>query len=343
MVLMNVEHAILAALHDNPADEASWHALTDWLEEQTDSRRAELLRLHRGLRGSLDGPARRAAESRIQALLLEGVRPCLPTFTNSIGMELALIPAGTFWMGSPQEDADEDQKPLHEVEITRPFYLGVHLVTQEQFQRVMGSNPSRFYEVSGGDTTRLPVERITWHQAREFTEALSALPEEKAARRVYRLPTEAEWEYACRAWFSPDHVYHFGDTLTAEQANIDARNREEDEEEESDSFLEGPSVVGSYPPNAFGLYDLHGNLAEWCHDWYGFRYYSRGARRNPRGPSRGTARILRGGAWGDQPWACRTARRIQYTPDTVHDALGMRALLVWSAPRGKSRRHPLSA
>ena len=279
---MELEQAILHVLHDNPADEASWLVLSDWLEEQGQDQRSELLRLHRGLRHPIADADRLAAEKRIQHLLAGGVRPCMPILTNSIGMQMVLIPAGSFWMGSTDEDADPEERPLHEVEITRPFYLGVHLVTQGQYQRVMDDNPSRFQDVPDCDTTRLPLEGLTWPDARRFTEELSDLPEEEAAGRSYRLPTEAEWEYACRAWFSPDWPYHFGRVLSSHQANFNGQ--QEPSGEVGGVFLGRPAVVGSYPPNAFGLYDLHGNLAEWCQDWYRPRYYSRSPRQDPQGP-----------------------------------------------------------
>jgi uncharacterized protein (TIGR02996 family) len=332
MAGMNLEQAILQALHDNPGDEASWLALTDWLEEQGCPRRAELLRLHRGLRGAPEGPARRATEERIGALLREGVRPCMPVLKNSLGMELVLIPAGTFLMGDPDQDADRDETPLHEVEISRPFYLGAHLVTQEQYQRVTGDNPSRFRD--SPDSRRFPIEGVTWHLARDFAEALSALPEEKAARRLYRLPREAEWEYACRAWFSPHWMFHQGDALSPAQANI---RGEAEAGTDAEPFLGRPSAVGSYPPNAFGLFDLHGNLAEWCSDWYRPRYYARSPRKDPKGASRGRSRVLRGGAWGDRAASCRTARRIAFTPETVHDALGLRVAMT-VRPNGRAFR-----
>jgi formylglycine-generating enzyme required for sulfatase activity len=252
----------------------------------------------------------------------------MPVLTNSLGMEFVLIPAGRFHMGAPQgtEDADTDERPLHEVEITRPFYLGVHLVTQGEYQLVTGTNRSAFRRVARCDTRRFPIEGVSWYDAMAFIQMLSNLPQEKAAGRVYRLPTEAEWEYACRAWFSPEWTFHCGDTLSTAQANI---REGDDDEEEGPAFLRRPQVVGSYPPNAFALYDLHGNLAEWCSDWYRPRYYSRCARKDPPGPKSGVYRILRGGAWGDRAHSCRTSRRIHFSPDSRHDALGVRVALTW--------------
>src|SRR5262245_38422309 len=147
--------------------------------------------------------------------------------TNSIGMKLVRIPAGEFLMGSPDGDreARDDEKPRHRVRITRPFYLGAYEVTQGENRRVMGANPSFFSptgpgrdRVKGLDADRLPVEQVTWHQAVAFCRKLSELPAEKKARRAYRLPTEAEWEYACRAGTTTQ--FAFGDSLSSTQANF---------------------------------------------------------------------------------------------------------------------------
>src|SRR5262245_29442913 len=203
------------------------------------------------------------------------------TVRNSIGITLALIPAGTFLMGSPQEEQrrskDEDQ---HEVEITKPFYLAVFPVTQGQFRRVKGYNPS-FFSSDGrgmegveyaqapaggsdkvrelGGTDDFPVENVSWDEAVEFCRRLSALEPEMAAGRVYRLPTEAEWEYACRGGASGYHVFHYGSSLTSTQANFDG--------DYAYGAAPGPylgrtSKAGSYEPNAFGLFDMHGNVWE---------------------------------------------------------------------------------
>src|SRR5262245_5903547 len=147
---------------------------------------------------------------------------------NSIGMKLVRIPAGKFKMGSPADEVSRTPYELqHEVEISKPFYLGVYEVTQAEFQKVMGTNPSSFAssgsnaaKVRGMDTTRFPVDSVTWTEAKTFCEKLSALPAEKGARRVYRLPTEAEWEYACRAGAKEYAPFHFGKSLSSKQANF---------------------------------------------------------------------------------------------------------------------------
>lgn len=214
----------------------------------------------------------------------------LPKYlTNSIGMKLALIPPGKFTMGSPPNNKGfaGDQ---HEVEITKPFYLGIYEVTQAQWQAVMGNNPSQF---KGDD---LPVESVSWDDCQEFCQRLSL-----KEGRLYRFPTEAEWEYACRAGTTT--VFHYGNSLSSKQANCD--------------FGEGrrkTAPVGSYQPNAFGLYDMHGNVCEWCADWYDVNYYGWSPRQDPQGPPTGQSRVLRGGSWVFPDFVCSAAARGWFAP-----------------------------
>jgi uncharacterized protein (TIGR02996 family) len=149
-----MEEAFLQALHADPCDETTWLALADWLEDDGQTRRSELTRLTRRLRLLPDNEERSTAEQRVQELLQAGVQPCVPLLTNSTGMVFSLILPGTFRMGSPDSEDErlDDEGPVHEVEITRPFYLGVYQVTQEQYGRVMGANPSLFQFITGMDT-----------------------------------------------------------------------------------------------------------------------------------------------------------------------------------------------
>jgi formylglycine-generating enzyme required for sulfatase activity len=252
--------------------------------------------------------------------------------TNSIGMRLVLIPAGTFTMGSPPDEAGRraDEGPQHEVEITRPFYLGLHEVTQAQYREVMGNNPSYFAPTGGGkekvrnqDTDSFPVETVSWEDAVRFCERLSARAEEKRAGLRYRLPTEAEWEYACRGGVPlPYPAFHFGNSLSSRQANFEGNNPYGGAEK--DVYLQRTTKVGSYAPNRFGLFDMHGNVWEWCADWYGEDYYQASPRQDPQGPRNGTRRVLRGGSWLYSGQNCRAAYRGRSEPGGPYVTFGFR-------------------
>jgi formylglycine-generating enzyme required for sulfatase activity len=248
---------------------------------------------------------------------------------NSIGMKLVLIPPGKFVMGSPateaEREAGEDQ---HEVAITRPFYLGAHTVTQGQFAKVMGKNPSFFQPRNGGSPDH-PAEQVRWAEAREFCTKLSALPEEKKAGRTYRLPSEAEWEYACRAGTTTP--FNVGDTLSSRQANFNGNFPYGGAEK--GPFLRRTAKVGSYPPNAWGLYDMHGNVYEWCNDWYDPGYYKKSPKENPKGPEKGVVPtgfrsyffvVVRGGCWLDEGRACRSGRRFRLQQSEPYRWTGFR-------------------
>ncbi len=258
--------------------------------------------------------------------------------TNSIGMKLVLIPPGEFDMGS-QPSADQgrrrgagpgrrrastkpihDDVPQHRVKLTAPFYAGVCEVTQFQYQLVMGQNPSRF-KTAGPRGRLLPVDTISWHAAAGFCARLSASPQEKRAGRVYRLPTEAEWEYVCRAGTTTR--YHFGDALSPTQANVNNR-------------LERTTLVGSCEPNAWGLHDMHGNLREWCLDWYDESYYQSSPQSDPKGPARGTMRVIRGGYFKGGPGDAGSAYRLRSDPSQTHVGYGFR--VVCSLKRFSARR-----
>ncbi len=222
---------------------------------------------------------------------------------ESIGMAFKLIPAGTFIMGDTR--VNKDWTP-HEVILTTSFKMGVHEVTQAQYEQVMGVNPSEF---KGADN---PVEKASWDDAVEFCRRLSDLPAEKAAGNVYRLPTEAEWEYACRAGMTTK--YSFGD----------------DESDLGDYAWYGDNSdgsthpVGGKKPNAWGLYDMHGNVWEWCQDWYWD--YPSGSVTDPRGP-RGLYRVFRGGCWYSTAVSCRSAYRSGYDSSFRISRSGFRVCL----------------
>jgi formylglycine-generating enzyme required for sulfatase activity len=175
------------------------------------------------------------------------------------------------------------------------------------------------------DTSNFPVENITYEEAKAFCDKLSALPAEKAAGRVYCLPTEAEWEYACRAGTSTP--FHLGSSLTSTQANFDG---DYPYGAAQGPYLGRTCAVGSYEPNSFGLYDMHGNVWEWCADWYDRDSYKDSPRCDPAGPSAGSSRVCRGGSWDCFGQRCRSAWRNGTEPANRHEWLGFRVALVSS-------------
>ena len=320
---------LLTALHRSASDQVAWLALADALEEADDPR-AELVRLTTRLRTTQAYEQRDLDEARVQRLIREGMDPCMPRLTVSLNVEMTLIPPGVFMMGAKKGEWDQGAKetPRHPVTLTKPFYLGTHLITQKQYRTLMKSNPSTFlpdpeshYNVPFKSTDTFPVDGISFEMAEEFCERLSARATERRAKRVYRLPTEAEWEYACRAGTST--MFHYGPQLDSRMANFDGNyafpERQDDGEEIIYLFRTCP--VGSFRPNAFGLYDMHGNLWEWCSDRYSDRTYTRAARTDPTGPKRGSSHVLRGGSWIDAGWNCRSATR---TYDEALHYVGLR-------------------
>jgi formylglycine-generating enzyme required for sulfatase activity/tRNA A-37 threonylcarbamoyl transferase component Bud32 len=279
---------------------------------------------------ALDRPPT-STTSRVEAM----VGPWPKTISNSIGMKLVLIPAGKFLMGSPQSEPGRgsDEGPQREVEITRPFYLGVFSITQAQWRAVMEYNPSFFCAEGGGknqvrgmNTDDYPVENVSWEDVATFLEELSALPAEREEGRVYRLPSEAEWEYACRAGTTT--AFHYGDSLSSTQANFDGTHPHGGAAR--GPYLERTCKVGSYKPNAFGLYDMHGNVWEWCADWYSRDCHARSPASDPTGPAQGTDRVFRGGSWLHRGRHCRSADRDWGAPGLRGDYLGFRVVMIAS-------------
>jgi formylglycine-generating enzyme required for sulfatase activity len=247
------------------------------------------------------------------------VRSSPKSVLNSIGMQMLLIPAGPFLMGSADSEGKENERPRHEVTLSCPFYMGIHEVTQEQYEKVMGKNPAVFTRGRGGGP-RNPVENVSWDDAVAFCRKLSDLPEEKRAGRTYQLPTEAEWEYACRAGKETPE-----DAL-AEYAWYRSNSGE------------GTHPVGQKKPNAWGLYDMQGNVWEWCQDWYSPRYYDETPRRDPRGPEVGSERVIRGGSYQDLGPDCRPARRFKSAPELLNVATGFRVVMVPAAGKESETR-----
>jgi len=252
-------------------------------------------------------------------------------FTNSIGIKFVRIPAGKFLMGSAETDdgVRDDELPQHPVQISKPFYMGVYEVTQREFEGLMDSNPSSFSRAGllkdapdDLNCSTLPVDNVTWFAAAEFCRRLSNLSAEKEAGRVYRLPTEAEWEYACRA--GTKSIFYFGDSLASTQANFNGNHPFG--EAENGPFLNRTATVGSYKPNAFGLYDMHGNLHEWCMDRFDRDYYRDSPKVDPQGSRSGSYRVIRGGDWYSDGRDCRSVFRYADVPEGRFYALGMRVV-----------------
>ena len=251
-------------------------------------------------------------------------------FVNSIGMKFALIPAGKFTMGSPPKELHrEDDELQHEVVLTRAFHMAVHEVTQEQYDKIMDKIPSFFHMNAGGkqrvvdkNTADYPVERVSWEDAVAFCKKLSA-----KEKKTYRLPTEAEWEYACRA--GTKTVFHGGDDMNSNLANINGLSYSSYGKESAGPFHRSTIKVGEYKDyvNAFGLCDMHGNVQEWCADWYATGYYKISPKDDPQGPDKGTERVLRGGAWPSSAKACRAAMRNKLPPEERVFTAGFRVVL----------------
>jgi formylglycine-generating enzyme required for sulfatase activity len=246
--------------------------------------------------------------------------------TNSIGMRLVCVPAGRFLMGSPETEPARhaDEGPQHLVAISRPFHMGIFPVTQQEYEAVMGHNPAHFKPAAGGGPAH-PVESVSWYDATEFCRRLSSRYEERDAGRVYYLPTEAEWEYACRA--GTRTPFAFGPSLSSLLANFNGQDPYGDAPR--GPFRQQTTPVGSFGANAFGLYDMHGNVWEWCADFYGESYYSQSPERDPLGPRSGDRRVLRGGNWNSSGGKnCRSARRGKDDPTATTHFDGFRVVMI---------------
>jgi sulfatase modifying factor 1 len=240
-----------------------------------------------------------------------------------LGLEMLWVKPGTFMMGSPESEKGRSNETQHQVTLTDGFYLGKHEVTQAQWERVMGSNPSLF---KGADR---PVEEVSWDDAVEFCKKLTET-ERRAGRlpagMAYQLPTEAQWEYACRA--GARSAYSFGGVSGElyRYANYADRNTDYDWSDKShDDGFENTSPVGTYPANPWGFHDMHGNVYEWCADWYGD--YPSGAVRDPVGPADGSSRVDRGGSWIHTANLARCAYRYRTVPAYSITYLGFRLSL----------------
>jgi formylglycine-generating enzyme required for sulfatase activity len=291
-----------------------------------------------------DAEIRWRAEALVQAIFLH---------SRATGLKLVLIQPGEFQMGSPaSETGRQDDESPHTVRITQPFLLGKFEVTQDQYRQVKKTNPSGFAatgllkdRVKGIDTGRFPVEFVSWFDALDFCNRLSELDGYEPYYRLsnvksyagviqqavvevlgghgYRLPTEAEWEYACRAGTS--EPFFFGIENTGREANVkpawvpggyggSPKFRD----------LARPTWVGDCPANPWGLCDMHGNVGEWCWDWYDREYYANSPDKDPTGPRSGDHRVIRGGSWMVLEGNCRSASRFWQQPYVIKEFVGFR-------------------
>jgi len=239
---------------------------------------------------------------------------------NNVTMKLVFIPAGRFLMGSPSSESgrSDNEGPQHEVTITRPFYMGVFEVTQEQWKRVMGTKPwnGLQYATDGGSNA---ASYISWVQASEFCGKLS-----RKTGRTVRLPTEAEWEYACRAGSTARFCFGDSDDELGGYAWHGKNFWPWDSHRDTGEYHALP--VGQKKPNAWGLYDMHGNVWEWCSDWYADSYADANST-DPSGPASGSCRVLRGGSWSRDPPHCRSASRNRRAPGGRADGIGFRLVV----------------
>jgi len=253
-----------------------------------------------------------------QDILPEGEPYTVP----ELGLKMTWLPAGNFLMGSPPSEPGHrlEEEDLHNVVISRGFWIGTYEVTQEEFDAILGSN-------ANGSTFKgpnMPVQKVSWETAMEFCRALTE--REKFAGRMpehwhFVLPTEAQWEYACRA--GTTHIYHFGnDEEALPQFAWFSENSKE-----GDAGSSRPKSVGMKKPNEWGIHDMHGNVGEWCYDWYGKVYPPDGSV-DPITEKASAFKVFRGGTYTDMAERCRAAHRNRVTPDTENPWVGFRVALM---------------
>ena len=312
---MTTLDALLAGIVADPREETRWLVLADWLEEHDEPGQAELLRLHRQLLASCcepdAHPNRAAWQSRIVELMKAGVQPCVPQetvqFRENVAMRFSFIPPGSFLRVNPTRTLNRPPKtPHHLITITRGFYLGVHPVTQQQWQAVAGSDLKHYFE--GPDR---PAECVSWTDAVEDFCA-RATKYFLTGRGEIRLPTEAEWELACRAGTTTEY-YTGADDAALDLAGWFAENSGRK-----------THPAGQKLANAWGLHDMHGNVSEWCSDWYKHIFFSK-QQVDPAGHATGTAKVHRGGSW--YPGRCTSSARNGHGRTVRRNNIGFRVVL----------------
>ncbi|OHE80368.1 MAG: hypothetical protein A2107_08005 [Verrucomicrobia bacterium GWF2_62_7] len=262
------------------------------------------------------------SSEQIEAARRDGVRPAIEVeLAPAVKMRMVYIPTGQFWMGG--EDSSErttrDERPRHQVSITKGFYMGMTEVTQREWKAVTSRNPSKY---EGDDR---PVERVSWIDCLQFIHQINARGQGLCE---LRLPTEAEWEYCCRAGTTTTYPWGENRLDVARFGNIgDQSIKRKFPDAVTLDFNDGHAVtapVATYEPNRWGLYDMIGNILEWCQDCYDENYYQVSPSQNPTGPSRGAARMTRGAAWNSTTNVIRPSYRQAATPDFNGDHLGLR-------------------
>ncbi len=251
-------------------------------------------------------PERYDIKNKLKSLVPDPGEIEIVTLPGGGQLQLAWIPPGSFLMGSPSSESgrSSDEGPQHRVTISHGFYMGKYEVTQAQWKAIMGNNPSRFK----GDN--LPVEEVSWNDVQKFIQKLN-----RQTGLHFRLPTEAEWEYACRGGTDTAFCYGDSESQLGDYAWYGSNSNSK------------THPVGQKQPNAWGLYDMHGNVWEWCSDWYDSDYYKNSPSTDPTGPATGDLRVFRGGSWYNSAQYCRSALRDWNDPSSRFHNLGFRLIL----------------